>query len=255
VRYLSFLSAVHELLEPQRYLEIGVRHGHSLALASCRAVGIDPAFTLSSELDCDLALFRTTSDEYFGRPDPLAATGGKPFDLAFIDGLHLFEFALRDFMHVEKHSSPRSVIVFDDMLPRTIDEAARVRHTAAWTGDVYPVLAVFAKYRPDLIVIPVGTQPTGLLLVMGLDPANTTLADNYQAIIDEFRTADPQPVPPELLDRRTVVAPQRVLSAGFWQVLANAAEDVSPAALRPDLARAVAASVGPAFAPEAAIAG
>jgi hypothetical protein len=250
VRYLPFLSAVHELLEPQRYLEIGVRHGDSLALASCRAVGIDPAFTLRSELDCDLALFRTTSDEYFGRPDPLAATGGKPFDLAFIDGLHLFEFALRDFMHVEKHSSPRSVIVFDDMLPRTVAEAARVRHTAAWTGDVYPILAVFAKYRPDLIVIPVDTQPTGLLLVMGLDPANTTLADNYDAIIGEFRSADPQPVPPELLDRRTVVAPQRVLSAGFWQVLANAAEDVTPAALRPELGRAVAASVGVAFAPQ-----
>jgi hypothetical protein len=248
VRYLPFLSAVHELLEPQRYLEIGVRHGDSLALASCRAVGIDPAFTLSSELDCDLALIRTTSDEYFARPDPLAATGGKPFDLAFIDGLHLFEFALRDFMHVEKHSSPRSVIVFDDVLPRTVDEAARVRHTAAWTGDVYPILAVFAKYRPDLIVIPVDTQPTGLLLVMGLDPDNSALADNYPAIIDEFRAADPQPVPAELLDRRIVVAPQRVLSAGFWQVLANAAQDVSAAALRPELARAVAASVGEAFA-------
>lgn len=252
VRYLQFLSSVHRLLEPKRYLEIGVRHGDSLALARCRAVGIDPAFTLSSALDCDLALFRTTSDEYFARPEPLAATGGKPFDLAFIDGLHLFEFALRDFINVERNSSARSVIVFDDMLPRTIVEAARVRHTAAWTGDVYPIIAVFAKYRPDLIVIPVDTQPTGLLLVMGLDPANTVLADNYAAILDEFRFADPQPVPPELLDRRDVVPPERVLDATFWQVLAGADENVAPDKLRPQLAREVADSVGVAFAPEGA---
>src|SRR5438445_13268266 len=99
MRYLPFLRAVHELLEPERYLEIGVRYGDSLALARCRAVGIDPAFTISSELSCDLTLFRTTSDEYFARPDPLAPTGGKPFDLAFIDGLPLFEFALPHFIN------------------------------------------------------------------------------------------------------------------------------------------------------------
>ena len=35
-------------------------------------------------------------------------------DLAFIDGLHLFEFSLRDFMNVEKLAHPGSVVVFDD---------------------------------------------------------------------------------------------------------------------------------------------
>jgi hypothetical protein len=246
--YLDFLPAVHARLAPSYYLEIGVRNGVSLSLARCRRVGIDPAFSLTAELDGDVALFRTTSDEYFNRPDPLAATGGHPFDLAFIDGLHLFEFALRDFINTERHCTPRSVIVFDDVLPRSVDEAARVRHTRSWTGDVYPVIEVLARYRPDLTVVPVGTRPTGLLVVLGLDPSSTVLTDAYDKIMAEFRRPDPQPVPPELLDRLAIVPPQRVLDAPFWQVLRDAPAESTPAQLRAALDDSLATALGAAFA-------
>lgn len=219
MRYLPFLSSVHELVRPQNYLEIGVDHGHSLALAECRSVGIDPAYSITAEIKTDVALFRTTTDEYFARPEPLAPTNGEPFDLAFIDGMHLFEFALRDFIYTERSCRPSSVIVFDDVLPRTVAEAARRRHTAAWTGDVYPIIDVLERYRPDVSAILVGTQPTGLLLVVGLDPTSTVLYDNYDEIVAEYRHRDPQPVPQLLLDRSAVQAPQRVLDAGFWKVL------------------------------------
>jgi len=218
MRYLPFLSSVHEIVKPQTYLEIGLRTGGSLSLASCKSVGIDPAYSITSEIDCDVSLFRTTSDEYFARPDPLAATGGEPFDLAFIDGLHLFEFALRDFINAERYSRPESAIVFDDMLPRSVDEAARQRHTRAWTGDVFAVIEVLARYRPEVATILVDTQPTGLMIVVGLDPDSTVLADHYQEILSEFRRPDPQPVPQEILDRTSVQAPERVLAAGFWKV-------------------------------------
>jgi len=251
--YLPFLETVHGLLRPERYLEIGVRNGNSLALARCRTVGIDPAYGINTEINCDVALFRTTSDEYFTRPEPLAPTGGRAFDLAFIDGMHLFEFALRDFIYAERYSTPHSVIVFDDVLPRSVDEAARVRHTIAWTGDVYSVLAVLAKYRPELTVVPVGTLPTGLLVVFGLDPAYTVLADNYDQIMAEFRHADPQPVPPALLDRMTVVAPERLLQADFWEVLAGAAPDATADQLQQQLAPRVEASLGAAFVPRPAV--
>ena len=248
MRYLSFLRKVHRLLAPERYLEIGIRSGTSLALARCRAVGIDPSFAIKAEINCDVALFRTTTDEYFARDQPLWPTGGKPFDLVFIDGLHLVEFALRDFIYAERYSSARSLIILDDVLPRTVDEAARVRHTTAWTGDVYRITAVLAKYRPELTVIPVATTPTGLLLVMGLDPHNTVLADNYDAILAEFRSVDPQPVPADLLDRWGVAAPRRVLEADFWSVLSTAPLESSPQDVRPKLAQRVSTSLGPAFA-------
>jgi hypothetical protein len=246
VFYYPFLSEVHRRLTPRAYLEIGVRNGGSLALSRCRSVGIDPMFSITYELDTDVALFRTTSDEYFARSDPLAATGGVPFDLAFIDGLHLFEFAFRDFVNAERYSSPRGVILFDDVLPRTIDEAARLRHTDAWTGDVYPMLEVLARYRPDLLVIPIQTQPTGLLLVCGLDPDNTTLSDNYEKIMAEFRRPDPQPVPAPLLDRLAVLPPQRLLESDLLETLGGGS-DVGPAELRPLLQASVSRTLGSAY--------
>ena len=179
MRYSEFLSSVHSLVRPRRYLEIGVRTGMSLALARCRSVGIDPAYSIEAELDADVALFRTTSDEYFARPDPLAPVQGQPFDLAFIDGMHLFEFALRDFINVERQTDWTSVIVFDDMLPRNVQEAASDRETKAWTGDVYKVILTLREYRPDLVLLPVDTLPTGLLLVLAPDRDSTALTDHY----------------------------------------------------------------------------
>ena len=58
--------------------------------------------------------------------------------MAFIDGMHLSEFALRDFIGVERLSRWTGVAIFDDMLPG-VEEAGRDRRTRAWTGDVYKV--------------------------------------------------------------------------------------------------------------------
>ncbi|MGZ4593963.1 MAG: class I SAM-dependent methyltransferase [Actinomycetes bacterium] len=245
MRYLDFLRGLHDGLQPSTYLEIGIRNGGSLALSRCRSVGIDPAYNLTAEIDCDLALFRTISDEYFSRPEPMAPFGGRPIELAFIDGLHLFEFALRDFMHVERHASPGAIVVFDDVFPRTVDEAARDRHTRAWTGDVFKVLHVLERFRPDLICLRVGTQPTGLFLVIGLDPSSTVLHDRYDEIIADYVTADPQEVPDEILKRVGVQPPQRVLESPLWQVVREARESgASTDELRARVADVLASSLG-----------
>lgn len=247
--YRKFLAQVHQRLRPRNYLEIGIRNGGSLALSRCRSVAIDPAYSITAELNAPVSLFRTSSDEYFARPDPLQPTGGEPFDLAFIDGLHVFEFALRDFINAERHSSNRGMIIFDDVLPRTVDEAARIRHTTAWTGDVYSMLGVIEKYRPELSVITVGTQPTGLLMITGLDPQSTVLTDHYAEILLEFRHADPQPVPEYLLDRLAIPAPQKVLDSGLLELLGDADPAVPTDELRPQIAALVEANLGRAYAP------
>jgi hypothetical protein len=84
------------------------------------------------------------------------------------------------------------VIVFDDILPRNVDEAARDRHTTAWTGDVYKIVPVLQRHRPDLTVIQVDTQPTGMAVVFGADAANTVLSDEYADITAEWAVPDPR---------------------------------------------------------------
>ena len=228
MRYLEFLRSVHEALRPPTYLEIGVRHGDSLALSSATSIGVDPAFKIRSELACPVALYRETSDDFFARPDPCAFLGGRRVALSFIDGLHLFEFVLRDFMNVERHADWWTPIVFDDILPRNVTEAARDRQTRAWTGDVYKIEAVLRRERPDLICLRVGTQPTGLLVVLGADPRAEALHARYDDLVRDGVVPDPQPVPDEVLERRGALDPQELLENDVWALLREARESGMP---------------------------
>jgi methyltransferase family protein len=217
--YLDFLGRLHESVAPAGYLEIGIRHGDSIALAQCPAIGIDPEFELRTEVPESAVLFQESSDEYFLRSDPLEPLGGAPVDLAFIDGMHLAEFALRDFANVERVARWTSVVVFDDILPADADMAARDRRTRAWTGDVYKLLRILRRYRPDLICVRIETRPTGLLLVLGLDPASRVLMHHYDRIVEDIVVPDPQAVPRDVLQRRDVLDPEAVLAAPLWETL------------------------------------
>ena len=220
--YLDFLGRVHERLAPPNYLEIGIRFGNSLELARSPAIGIDPAYELRTKLRDDATLFRETSDDYFARDDAMEPFGGRPAALTFIDGMHLAEYALRDFINVERHSAWSSVVVFDDILPREVEEANRERTTKAWAGDVYKVLGILERHRPDLICLRIEAEPTGLMLVLGLDPDDRTLEKRYDRVAEDLVTPDPQDVPEELLERRDVLDPEAVLGASFWDVLREA---------------------------------
>ena len=217
--YLDFLERIHGRLNPPTYLEIGIRYGNSLALAKVPSIGIDPAYELRAELRDDAALFRETSDDYFERPDPLEPLGGRRPALSFIDGMHLVEYALRDFVNVERHSEWSSVVVFDDILPRDVEEANRDRTTKAWAGDVFKILEIFRRHRPDLTCLLIDTEPTGVMLVLGLDPSDTALSGRLDKLVEEAVTPDPQDVPEELIRRERALDPEAVLNASFWDVL------------------------------------
>jgi hypothetical protein len=224
VRYLDFLRGVHEALKPPTYLEIGIRHGDSLALSRARSIGVDPSYAIRTELDAPVALFRTTSDDFFAHPEPTAPLGDGAAALSFIDGMHLFEFVLRDFVNVERHSEWWSVVVFDDVLPRRVEMASRERATRAWTGDVYKIRPVLERERPDLVCLTVDTRPTGLLLVVGADPSNRRLAERHDELVSEWVGPDPQPVPADVLERRGALAPEAVLASDLWRVLREGRE-------------------------------
>lgn len=204
--YRDTLRSIHARRQPQVYLEIGVRHGFSLALSNApTTLGIDPLPELRTQLAGNARVLAQTSDAFFANDAATLLT--QPIDLAFIDGMHLFEFALRDFMNVERRASPRGVVVIDDVFPNHPLQAARERQSGVWTGDVWKILPCLRKYRPQLRLTLLDTNPTGLLVVSGLDPADTVLADRYTAIVPEFASDAAMPGD-DILARKEARDPQ-----------------------------------------------
>jgi hypothetical protein len=198
--YLRVLERLHRELAPTSYLEIGVRHGISLSLAQCPAVGVDPNPEVDRELPETTEVVRLTSDDFFRD----RAGNVKP-DLTFIDGMHLSEYALRDFMNVERCSPPGAVVVFDDVFPNHPLQASRERASQVWTGDVWRVADILTRRRSDLFLLPIDTAPTGLLLVAGLDPENRVLWDDYDQFVREAMGGSGPP--PDVLSRRGAIDP------------------------------------------------
>ncbi len=222
--YLDFLRGLHERLQPRTYLEIGVAQGHSLALSRSRSVGIDPEFAVDQQIVAPTSLLRMTSDAYFERLEQSHARpfARLPIDLAYIDGMHLFEFALRDFIGVERYAARSSVVAFDDVLPRNVEEAARGGQPPNWTGDVFRIGPALAAHRPDLATLVVNTTPTGTLLVTDLDPSSRVLEERLDEIVREYVQPDPQPVPHGIIARTGALEPERALSLALWDELRQA---------------------------------
>lgn len=182
MHYLEALRIVHENFKPRSYVEIGCRFGDSLILAECPAVGIDPNMRLKHEPDpAAVKLFHETSDDFFEKQD-LDCLLTPAYELAYIDGMHLAEYALRDFINLEKKATDGSMIMFDDILPRKQEYAEREPVVNAWCGDIYKVLRVLMKYRPDLTIQVFDVAVKGLGIVTGLDRNNTVLSENYAEI-------------------------------------------------------------------------
>jgi hypothetical protein len=226
VKRHQLLARIHHQLQPRTYFEIGVRAGSSLTLSRVPSVGVDPFYAVTQELLCDVHLVRTTSDEFFARRHPFAHLAGQPLDLAFIDGMHLAEFTLRDVINTERHCHAASVIVVDDVLPRTVEQAGRGRVGAAkrgaWAGDVYKIIDVLRDNRPDLAVIEVDTTPTGTLVILLPDPRNRSLADQYEDLVPSLVVADPQELPAWASLRTRAVDPTALLRSKLWAVLRKA---------------------------------
>lgn len=203
--YHQILELLHQGLAPELYLEIGVRNGGSLRLAKSLAFGVDPAANITFPLGSQTTVIGMTSDDFFAsRAD---ACLNRPIDLAFIDGMHLFEFALRDFINIEKRASPYTVVVVDDVCPNHPLQAKRNRETRVWTGDIWKLRHCLERYRPDLHLVLLDTSPTGLMLIYGLDPDSTALQDNAEEIAKTYLDPDFETPPVDVIQRKGVVQP------------------------------------------------
>ncbi|HEY2274178.1 MAG TPA: class I SAM-dependent methyltransferase [Steroidobacteraceae bacterium] len=190
--YFRVLGRIHRHLRPRSYLEIGVSRGESLACVSpeTQVLGIDPAPRLARPPPANVRIYRETSDDFFAKYSPRAELGGQPIELAFIDGMHHFECALRDFINVERACSASSVILMHDCYPLDERTAQREQVTGFWSGDIWRLLLLLRRQRPDLVVRTIATPPTGLGIVLNPDPTSHVLADRLQELVAEYLAKD-----------------------------------------------------------------
>ena len=168
--YLGFLRALHENVY-EGYFEIGARTGSSLSLSQSPSIAIDPFFQLKEDPIGNkeyCLMFQETSDSFFEKR--VKQLQGLKCQLAFIDGMHLFEQALKDFLNLAKISTERSLFLFHDPIPWTLKMATRnngaLERNEAWTGDIWKLVHIFidAGLKENLSLL--SSAPSGLLAVL-----------------------------------------------------------------------------------------
>jgi hypothetical protein len=195
--YRMFLARLAKRTKCQTYFEIGVNKGGSIQGIDAACIGVDPQFRIVEEIvgrKPMLQLYQMTSDDFFAS-HRVSQLFGKPVDIAFLDGMHRFEFLLRDFINTEPETHKGSIIVLHDCFPVNAEMTERQRNGQArkdpryrgmWTGDVWKLIPILKRFRPDLEISCTNCRPTGLAVIRNLDPKSTILKDNYDAILDEF---------------------------------------------------------------------
>jgi hypothetical protein len=192
--YYRFLRNLHEACLFDWYLEVGCRSGESFAPVRSKTIAVDPFFRAEINIigtKPALHVFQATSDDFFA--SEFLARNDIRLSLAFLDGMHLVEFLLRDFMNTEARMDPNGVIMMHDCVPYGLKMTRRDLDNlpdGAWTGDVWKLIPILQTWRPDLKVTVLDCRPTGLVCVSGLDPENRVLSQNYDRILADFVDTD-----------------------------------------------------------------
>lgn len=184
------LRALHELIKPKSYLEIGVQTGRSLTLArpGTISVGVDPhpqLHLLNVPIENPYNVHTMTSDEFFADANRCGTYA--PYDLVFIDGLHLIENVMRDYSNSVRWSHHRTVIVVDDVLPYNTEITTRTPLYGDWTGDVWKIYSILAAHSGVTATL-VDVAPTGLLIITGVNPDDDPMTVDNQFQDDDVLT-------------------------------------------------------------------
>ena len=192
--YEAFFDALHKRYLFDWYMEVGCRTGEVFAQVRGKTIAVDPYFQAARNVIGSkpaLHVFQTTSDDFFA--SNFLEHNKIALSLSFLDGMHLFEYLLRDFINAERNSHPKGVIAMHDCCPRNSAMTTRDLDNLparSWTGDVWKLLPILQQYRPELQIAVLDCSFTGLVLVSGLDPSNDVLAKNYDDIVTAYMGID-----------------------------------------------------------------
>jgi hypothetical protein len=186
--YRDWIGRLYAALMPSTVIEVGVFEGETLARVPPPgiAIGIDPKPNIRCPFLAETHIFTETSDAFFARQGPAPLLGNKPLGAAFIDGLHLYEQALRDFINLEAYCGPKSLILVHDTVPLDEQTQLRTAETSFNSGDVWKLVLCLKELRPDLDIFTIATAWTGLTVISGLEPSSSVLKENYDSAVTKF---------------------------------------------------------------------
>ncbi len=137
---IELINMICAHVDAKDYLEIGIRDGMAISqIQAANRTGVDPNPltqyahpSFSGGLD-GVRVFPCESDVFFEKDHTL-------FDVVFVDGLHLYEQAIKDVFNAVNCLRSRGYIVVHDLLPTTREEGARIKTTDVWNGDVWKIM-------------------------------------------------------------------------------------------------------------------
>jgi hypothetical protein len=150
----------------QSYLEIGVRDGDVFFTIKCKnKIAVDPEYALNWKGRIKRIIhtllghkfYTLTSDDFFGQIAPHAFKN-KSVDVVLVDGMHEFDFALRDIENSLKFLSKNGFIIVHDCNPLTKESACSFNdwkarnYTGVWNGDVWKAIYFLNSNREDINV-------------------------------------------------------------------------------------------------------
>ena len=165
------LQLIQQLIDKRNYssyLEIGVLGGNNFFPIKCaKKIAVDPQFkfnwkgrlgeTLKNPSNIGALFFETTSDKFFEQ-NAWSLFKKRKLDIALVDGMHEFDFALRDVLNCLEYLSDDGVIIMHDCNPQSAEAEVSFQQwkdrgfTGFWNGDVWKVITYLKDNRPDLDV-------------------------------------------------------------------------------------------------------
>ncbi len=165
------ITIIQELMKKKRlnnYLEIGVFNGRVFfRIKSTFKIAVDPAFafdafrkigkTVVNPYNVFNRFIEKKGDDFFDQDAP-QLFAKKSCEMALIDGMHEYDFALRDVENTLKYLSNDGVIVMHDCNPVTKEEACTFQEWKAkdfkgqWNGDVWKTIMHLRTFRDDINV-------------------------------------------------------------------------------------------------------
>lgn len=165
------ISIINELMSKKKltnYLEIGVFNGRVFfRVKSTFKIAVDPSFAFDAlrkagkffinPYNLFNRYIEKKSDDFFAEDAP-ELFANKKCNLSLIDGMHEYQFALRDAENVLKYLSEDGVIIMHDCNPITKEEACTFEEWKAkgfkgqWNGDVWKTIMHLRTFRDDINV-------------------------------------------------------------------------------------------------------